>query len=123
MAVAGSTLVYFNEARSGLRELNITGALDASGAPSVELNPSTIATAGADQAMLSVGVAISTSTEGDQRLHVFYSDRLGVAAEDATAPIIGHTTRSVSDQRWPTVDTTDEEFRIPIDSGSEPSLP
>lgn len=123
VAVAGSTLVYFNKGRSGLRELNITGAPDASGAPSVELNPSAIATADADQAMLSVGVAISTSTEGDQRLNVFYSDRVGVEAEGATASIIRHTTRSVSDQRWPTVDTTDEEFRVPIDSGAEPPPP
>lgn len=125
-SVAGSTLVYFEEVRSGIRELNITGSPDtaAGGQPqTATLNPSVIATADSHPPLSIGSVAVSgASVDGvvQPLVHVFYTDHPGSPDQGTTISSIAYMTRDISDAStsWPVSMTTDTQARLPL-GGSE----
>lgn len=113
LKVEGSTLVYFNDVRAGIRELNITGSPNGVG-QTATINPSTISTAHSEQALISLGAVTSPSAEGVQQVQVFYSDQLGLADYGASISVIAYATRRVSDPRWPSSAPVDSHNWLPL---------
>ncbi len=133
ITVGSSTLVYYADARSGVRELNITGSAGA--AQTITFNPSTIASVDADRP-LSIGSVTGltppvsssspSSSDGDSEIQqqqqqqqqaevrIFFTRYRGIDTNDNAVPVLDTLTRPVSTPSWPPAITYEDMTQNPL---------
>lgn len=111
LTVSGSTLIYYHDRRSGIRELNIFGAPNSPG-QKVTLNPSIVATADS-QPHMSIGSLVGASPDGSQKIHVLHSALPGSEGEGTMDVAIMDRKRDIKDKAWPPSLQADMNIRLP----------
>ena len=113
LTLAGSVMLYYDDLRGDVREVNITGTPN-SPKQTVMTSPSIIVTGGAPQYPISIGSVAGTASDSAEQVHVFVTNHPGSEAEGMTISVIAHMTRNLSEPTWPTTAAFSAQDRLPL---------
>ena len=113
LTLARSVILYYNDLRGDVREVNITG-IPNSPKQTVDTSSSIIVTGGAPKYPTSIGSVVGTASDSAEQVHVFATDHPGSEAEGMTISVIAHMTRNISQPTWPTTTAFNAQDRLPL---------